>query len=53
MLYFLSAFIIFMLFLIVQRDMRTSVKYLVSTVFFLCPGHPSYDPVSVQRCPLL
>lgn len=34
MLYFLSAFIIFMLFLIVQRDMRTSVKYLVSTVFF-------------------
>ena len=34
MLYFLSAFIIFMLFLIVQRDMRTSVKYLESTVFF-------------------
>lgn len=34
MLYFLSAFIIFMLFLIFQRDMRTSVKYLVSTVFF-------------------
>ncbi len=34
MLYFLSAFLIFILFLSFQRDKRTSVKYLVSTLFF-------------------
>ncbi len=34
MFYFLSAFLIFILFLIFQRDKRTSVKYLVSTLFF-------------------
>lgn len=34
MFYFLSAFLIFILFLIFQRDKRTSVKYLVCTLFF-------------------
>ena len=34
MFYFLSVFLIFVLFLIFQRDKRTSVKYLVSTLFF-------------------
>ena len=34
MFYFLTAFFIFILFLIFQRDKRTSVKFLVRTLFF-------------------